>query len=84
MTIEPDKGQDIVDVCLELTGTYKGTVDVAELNGLAIDHVFDGVTEINLPQSVIDEIKDLGARIHPVSGGIYIGDFNNDYNEDYY
>lgn len=83
MTIEPDKNQDIIDVCIELTGTYKGAVDVAELNNLQLDHLFDGSEEIELPQSVIDEIKDLEVKISPVSGNEETGDFNNDYNDDY-
>lgn len=85
MKIKPAKNQDIIDVCLQHFGTYEGCVDVADDNGLALDHRFDGTEEIEIAEPVAGEVKRRlkGISITPVSGDIEKGDFNNDYNNDY-
>ena len=85
MKVKPEKNQDIIDVCLQYYGTYQGCVDVAEANGLAVDHRFDGVEEIEINEPVKGDVKRRlkGNVIQPVSGDEDTGDFNNDYNNDY-
>lgn len=85
MKIKPAKNQDIVDVCLQFYGTYQGCVDVADENGLSVDHVFNGTEEIEISQPAKEAVKRRlkGNEIKPVSGGEETGDFSNDYNEDY-